>query len=182
MLEKIDMPEEIKSEFITLVKRTVEHSVALFVAVDKNRDNLSEFLSWPPNIVEINDIKKYSRIKEQKWEDKDGFAYLIIENSTNEIIGSIDAFKIDYEHHMAEIGYWLDFEARGSGYMTKAVKLIETHLFLNRIHRIEIRCDATNVKSYKVAERAGYDYEGTLKDAIFRNGIFYDVRLYAKVE
>lgn len=181
MLEKLDMPEEIKSEFITLVKRTVGHSVALFVAVDKNRENLSEFLSWPPNIVELNDIKKFSKEYEKKWNAGEGYSYLIIENKTDMIIGSIDAFKIDFENYMAEIGYWLDSDARGHGYMTKALKLLEHYLFKNNIHRIEIKCDAANLKSYKVAERASYEYEGTLKDALYRYGDFHNVRLYSKV-
>jgi len=182
MLKKIVMPKKIESEHITLVKRESKHSEGLYEVIDHNRDNLMEFLPWVKETNSVKDIKENSSVREKNWSDGKSFCYLIIENKTDKIIGSIDVISIDYKYHIAELGYWLDYAARGKGHMAEAVKLIEEKLFSEKIHRIEIRCEAVNVRSCRVADRAGYNLEGTMKDAKYRDDDYFDVNIYSKID
>ena len=72
-------------------------------------------------------------------------------------------FNIEWSIPKFEIGYWLRTTLIGKGYMTEAVvaltKMAKETLKANRI---EIRCDERNVRSRRVAERAGYRLEGIL--------------------
>lgn len=53
-----------------------------------------------------------------------------------------------------------------------------THLAANRI---EIRCDHRNVRSQRVAERCGFQREGTLRNqGVDTSGELTDICLYAK--
>jgi ribosomal-protein-serine acetyltransferase len=47
--------------------------------------------------------------------------------------------------------------------------------------RIEICCAGDNVRSYAVAERAGFALEGILRNERRRQGALGDTRVYAKV-
>jgi RimJ/RimL family protein N-acetyltransferase len=63
-----------------------------------------------------------------------------------------------------EIGYWCRLSYQGQGYVTEAVNAI-AEFALNQLHakRVMIRCDSDNFASAKVAQRAGFEFEGTLR-------------------
>jgi ribosomal-protein-alanine N-acetyltransferase len=61
----------------------------------------------------------------------------------------------------AHIGYWIDRAYAGRGYTTEAVKLLTQYGFsVLSLHRIEINIRPENAASRRVAEKAGYVYEG----------------------
>ena len=84
---------------------------------------------------------------------------------------------------MFEIGYWLRTPHCGKGYMNEAVAAIERMCFeLFKAARMEIRCDARNVRSRRVAERAGYTLEGILRhQERAPDGELRDTCVYAKL-
>ena len=64
----------------------------------------------------------------------------------------------------AGLGYWLLPEGRGRGLATRALRLLSTQLLARTAcQRCELWVDAENVASRRVAERAGYRYEGLLR-------------------
>jgi ribosomal-protein-alanine N-acetyltransferase len=59
------------------------------------------------------------------------------------------------------IGYWIDQRFAGRGYTTRAVIALTNYAFsVLQLHRIEINLRPENIASKKVAEKAGYLYEG----------------------
>ena len=66
--------------------------------------------------------------------------------------------------------------------MSKAVKMIEKEAFARGMHRLTICVQAGNTPSSRVAERNGYIYEGTMKDALFKYGEYFDEMVYAKIK
>jgi len=61
----------------------------------------------------------------------------------------------------AHIGYWIDRAYAGRGYTTEAVKLLTQYGFsVLALHRIEINLRPENAASRRVAEKAGYVFEG----------------------
>ncbi|MGC2486082.1 MAG: GNAT family protein [Acidimicrobiales bacterium] len=64
----------------------------------------------------------------------------------------------------ANVGYWLLSEYKGSGYATRAVVLASRWAFRSLgIRRLQLFCEVDNASSLRVAERAGYRHEGTLR-------------------
>lgn len=59
------------------------------------------------------------------------------------------------------IGYWIDKNYANRGYTTKAVEMLTQFAFdeLN-LHRVEINLRPENASSRRVAEKAGYIFEG----------------------
>lgn len=95
--------------------------------------------------------------------------------------GSAGIFpKEDVYRHTAEIGYWLGEEFWGMGIGTQAAKQIVVYAFANfNINRLVAHVFAPNVASQKVLQKAGFSYEGTLKQAVFKNGSYYDELIFA---
>jgi RimJ/RimL family protein N-acetyltransferase len=64
----------------------------------------------------------------------------------------------------ANIGFWLLRDQRGRGYATRALVLTSKWAFdALAIKRLQLFCEADNVPSQRVAERAGYQREGVLR-------------------
>ncbi len=82
------------------------------------------------------------------------------------LVGFIGLFDIDTAFQSAEIGYWLDKGAEGRGLVTRAGRAMLQHAFDElKLHRVELRCAATNQPSIAVAERLGFRPEGRLVKA-----------------
>jgi RimJ/RimL family protein N-acetyltransferase len=114
---------------------------------------------------------------------KDGFwgedsgVMLVVENSTNEIVGQVVHFKPVHYYHAVEIGYIIfKPEHRGKGYLTEALKLFCAYLFdLMPIHRIQVQAEPANVASRRAAEKCGFEYEGTARSAFVSRGRPVDI-------
>ncbi|MFN8017404.1 MAG: GNAT family N-acetyltransferase [Acidimicrobiales bacterium] len=65
-----------------------------------------------------------------------------------------------------EIGYWVDADHQGHGFAGEASALLTTAAFaLDRIERVVILHDETNLRSRRVPERLGYRCTGAIASA-----------------
>jgi RimJ/RimL family protein N-acetyltransferase len=63
-----------------------------------------------------------------------------------------------------EIGYWCRTSFAGQGYISEAVETLCAFAFRDfGVERLEIRCDARNEGSRRVAEKCGFALEGILR-------------------
>lgn len=66
---------------------------------------------------------------------------------------------------MFEIGYWIDSQYSGNGYMTEAVNAITQYAFDQfKAVRVQICAQLDNQKSIAVAKRCGFIQEAILKN------------------
>ena len=181
------MPHKIDPDFtlvvddqLTLRLATVDDAQELFTLVDKNREYLRTFLGWVDTSKELSDTKKYIEENLPQWLCLKALHLSIYK--ANDLVGAIGLHQIDYLNKVATIGYWLDKKHQGQGIMTKSVKALIDYLFTTlKLHRIEMRCAIHNHQSQKIPERLGFQKEGTLKDAIYLYGKYFDAYLYGLV-
>lgn len=102
----------------------------------------------------------------------------------NKVIGSIGAFRQANIHRQtAELGYYIAEEYWGKGIMTEAVKQICEYVFTKSdIIRIYAEPFAYNIASCRVLEKAGFQYEGTLRNNAVKNGKVIDMKMYSKIK
>ena len=107
---------------------------------------------------------------------------LVIEVGGNLVGGLGIELGTDVYRGTAEIGYWLAEPFWGRGIMTAAIDCFCAWLFQRyRFRRIQARVYAGNPASARVLEKAGFVYEGTMKDAIIKLGQVQDLRVYARL-
>lgn len=96
-------------------------------------------------------------------------------------IGSIGVFRgVNVHRRTAEIGYYLGEPYWGRGYMTGAVKKACDYVFSHSdIVRIFADPYDYNIASQRVLEKAGFTFEGTLRQNAVKNGRILDMKMYA---
>lgn len=162
----INMPETIEADRIVLSrpKPTFDLAKEIYAKVEKSRESLKKWLPWAYTVNSPEDEFLYlTGWCDKHWEERSGFAYLLREKQSGNFLGLIDLIKVNEKHKLAEIGYWLSIDAEGQGYMGEAVKALEQETFKAGMNRLEIRNDTQNIRSAKVAERAGYHLDGVLR-------------------
>lgn len=113
------------------------------------------------------------------WGKEDGT--LVITSPEGEILGHIEFFKTVNYLDEYELAYQIyDPEQRGKGAMTEAVNLMTRYLFeTKRMNRIRLVIHPGNAASRRLAEKCGFQHEGTARGAWYNNGKHQDVEIYA---
>ena len=143
----------------------------------KVQDNLRDGLPYPYLEQDANnDISSMLSANEN-----DTFAFAI--TIDDKAIGSIGVFRQQNIHRQtAEMGYYIAEEYWGKGIMTEAVKQICEYVFEHSdIIRIYAEPFSCNMGSCRVLEKAGFQYEGTLRNNAIKNGKVMDMKMYALI-
>ena len=89
----------------------------------------------------------------------------------------------DVHRHTATVGYWLGEEFWGRGIMTEAVTAVTNFCFENSpLRRISAEVFANNPASARALEKAGFIFEGRLKNHVLKDGKLLDSLLYARTK
>ena len=109
------------------------------------------------------------------------YGRFLIVNAQEEIVGSIRFFKSIPYFDGFEIGYDVfDPHHRGQGIMTEALSLFADYLFQStNIHRLQLIIAEGNIASEHVAQKCGFTYEGTARQAMFARGRHSDMKIYS---
>ncbi|MFC4076989.1 GNAT family N-acetyltransferase [Salinithrix halophila] len=165
-------------EDLCLILFKQEHARPLFRLLEENRPLLERWLDWMVKIRTSEQMEAYILRSLAAFASGSQAHFGIW--SSGVLAGSVTVERFDSHTRTAEIGYWLGECHSGRGLMTRAVLCTANWLFQERgANRIEIRCEADNRPSQAVALRAGFTWEGTLREAGFRQGQFVDHLIYS---
>jgi RimJ/RimL family protein N-acetyltransferase len=110
---------------------------------------------------------------------RDAFAVVDGEGS---FLGLAMGFGIDREGRQLELGYVVAPDARGRGVATRTLELLTEWAFSElEALRIELWISAGNEPSKRVAEKAGYRHEGTLRSYHFKQGRRDDFEIWSRL-
>lgn len=150
--------------------RSFEKEDAQNIAKSADNPNIAKYLRNSfPNPYTLEDANRYINdciCKERKNQ-------IVRAISVDErAVGSIGIFvKEDVLEKSAELGYWLSQDYWNNGIMTEAVKIICREAFSKfDIVRIFAESFECNTASRTVLEKAGFTYEGTMRNGIYKNG------------
>lgn len=106
---------------------------------------------------------------------------LLITTKDDEVVGFVSYFKGSPYMNGYELGYKIfDTKHHGKGYTTEAVKLFSAFMFEHRpISRLQICMIEGHLGSARVAEKAGYTFEGIMRDVAHHRGEIISNRLYS---
>lgn len=112
-------------------------------------------------------------------DENDIFSFAI--TAEGKVVGSISASRQQNIYRQtAELGYYIAEEYWGKGIATQAVGQICRYVFdKSDIIRIYAQPFAHNAASCRVLEKAGFKYEGTLRNNAVKNGRVLDMKIYS---
>lgn len=152
--------------------------LALALSNKKIQDNLRDGLPYP--YTEQDGAAFIASMLSS--DENETFAFAITVDG--KAVGSIGVFRqANIHRRTAELGYYLAEEYWGKGIMTEAVKQICEYVFRESdIIRIYAEPFAYNTASCKVLEKAGFQYEGTLRNNAVKNGKIIDMKMYSIIK
>lgn len=105
----------------------------------------------------------------------------IVTESDDKVLGLVTLASIDQLNQSAELHIMIgEKDSRGKGMGTFAVTEMLKHAFNNlNLHRVELSVLSTNKVAQKLYEKCGLVREGTKRKAVYKNGQFVDMHIYA---
>lgn len=149
--------------------------LAAAISNEKVQDNLRDGLPYP--YTEQDGVEFISAMLSANEEETFAFAITV----DDRVVGSIGVFRQGNIHRQtAELGYYIAEAYWGRGIMTDAVRQICAHVFdKSDIIRIYAEPFAYNIASCRVLEKAGFQYEGTLRSNAVKKGRVIDMKMYS---
>jgi RimJ/RimL family protein N-acetyltransferase len=133
-----------------------------------------------PEDYDEQDAAEWTVERRRQQQAGEGLHLVIADAETDEFLGSIGVHDIDRQEGRCSIGYYLARVARGRGVMTRAVRMLSRWTFDNLpVDRIEITIHPENAPSRRVAERAGYTFEGILRSHTVIKGKRRDMAMHS---
>ncbi|MHB0999776.1 MAG: GNAT family N-acetyltransferase [Armatimonadota bacterium] len=181
--ELIDVPEEFESERLLIRVPRPGDGPALNAAVRESFDDLSPWMPWADHIPEVDESESNVCAAYEKYKSKTDFRLFLFRKDTGELVGGSGLHNVDWSVPKFDIGYWVRSSCAGQGYITEAVNAITEFAFQKLgAHRVGICMDTRNTRSRMVAERAGFEFEGTVRhDARSPDGTLRDIFVYSKI-
>ena len=143
-----------------------------------------EVLQWNP-VTSVADAATAEEwlARGADWSDGDHATFSVIEAATGRFAGNVSLHKIDREQATAWIGYRVAAWARGRGAATATVAEVTGWAFTALgIERVALCHAVANPASCRVAVKAGYAAEGTLRASwAHDDGNRYDEHLHGRL-
>jgi ribosomal-protein-alanine N-acetyltransferase len=140
--------------------------------------------SWPlDDLTKSAFQRRLSRQDRERLEDQ-AYGYLIFSARDDALLGGLTLGNVRRGvAQCATLGYWIGEKHAGQHLMTRAVRAVLRHAFLEmRFHRIEAACAPDNERSRRLLENLGFQREGFARSYLLIDGAWQDHLLFAMLE
>jgi RimJ/RimL family protein N-acetyltransferase len=181
-MKKAELPTEIRTDRLVLKSSSIDMLEQHRDLRNKNSRSwgLYEDAKYYKEEYSIEEIRKAS--KEHNSQDL-VFAIFF----ENKMIGGISIDDISYSKDSCKLGFAIDEDFHGKGFMTETLRSIEKFLKSQGFNRVVLHINVLNKKSLALAERNDYFKEGIARSSSkhlidIENGRKYsDIAIYSKL-
>lgn len=179
----LDFPDSFETERLTI--RAPKPGDGAIIA-DAVRESLAELRPWMPWARDEPSAERTEALVRERaadWIARKDLMLVLFLKGTDTFVGGSGLHDLDWEVRRFEIGYWVRTKFAGQGFVSEAVNGIADFAFRHlQASRLEIRCDARNVRSAAVARRCGFFLEGILRhDDLSVDGELRDTMIFSKI-
>lgn len=160
----LDIPDNFETARLQVRRYRAGDGAAYFAMAQRNRQHLLPFEAGNPALALGSEEAAEALIREYaaRWALRDQFFAGAWDHQT--FVAQIYVGAVNWDLPEFEIGYFVDVDHEGRGYVTEAVsgmlRFVFDHL---QARRVRLRCSDANPRSYRVAERCGFIREGHLR-------------------
>jgi RimJ/RimL family protein N-acetyltransferase len=169
---------ELRARVGSVMLRPFDATDVPAVAVACNDALIQRWLPLPRPYTREHALNWCTRLSREQRERGDGLA-LAMTTEAGELIGAIDLKKTDWRARVTEIGYWTAPRMRSAGHATAAAAYLARWALDAGMERVELTAATGNRASQRVAEKAGFGFEGIMRNAGFTHAGRVDLCLYA---
>jgi ribosomal-protein-alanine N-acetyltransferase len=163
----LDIPNRIETERLYLRCYRAGDGPWYYEMSQKNKSHLARYESGNA-VMSINteeDAEIAVRGLAAAWVARNAFFLGAFRRDTHEFVAQIYVGVVNWDLPELELGYFVDSEHEGQGYVTEAAEAALHFAFKHLgAHRVRLECDDTNARSCRVAERCGMVKEGHIRE------------------
>ena len=105
---------------------------------------------------------------------------LAIVDMDDSVLGALGLSNFEWHDLKGEIGYWMAAESRRRGIGARATRMLAVWALTSLgLERLELLANPENEASLRLAERAGFTREGTLRRYRRRHGVREDLVMFS---
>lgn len=179
-------PEMLESERLLIRVARPGDGLVFNQAICDSHAELAPWLGWvsPPPSVEQSEFacrRAYARFLLN--EDLMVFFFLKKDGGEAELVGGSGLHNPNWSLPSFEVGYWGRTRFAGQGYITEGVRCLSEYA-LTHLHaaRVFLTTDEKNHASWRLAERAGFQLEGVLRNERFNlAGQLRNTKVYSRL-
>ena len=177
------LPESLHSERL-LIRVARPGDGAMFnAAILESQADLAPWLGWVTPAPSVEKSEADCQAAHERFLRNEDLMAFFLTRDTGELVGGSGLHKANWTLRQFEVGYWGRTRFAGTGLMTEGVRALARHAMdALGANRVFLTTDERNLRSRRLAERAGFEYEGTLrKDRFDLDGRLRNTRVYAVV-
>ncbi len=180
----LDFPDAFETERLTIRSPMPGDGTELQAAVAESLDDLRPWVPWADHLPTVEEDEELVRKGRTRFLLREDLWLLLFLKGTHTLVGGSGLHNINWRVPRFEIGYWVRQRFAGQGYISEAVRGITRFAFETLgARRVEIHCDARNARSQRVARRAGYALEATLRQHdVSPDGELIDTLIFVRLE
>jgi RimJ/RimL family protein N-acetyltransferase len=163
----IEIPERIEAQRIYLRSYQARDGHWYYAMSQKNRAHLARYETENPSrsLQNEEDAEVLVRQFAAEWAARNCFFMGAFKREDDEFVCQIYIGPVNWDIPEFEIGFFVDKDHEGQGYVTEAVRAALDFIFKHlKAQRVRLECDDTNERSWRLAERCGMVREGHIRE------------------
>ena len=167
---------------VALLPVQLVHAAGVYEAAIESRAQLETWMEWLHPDYSLADAQRWASNCQKAWEDDSEFGFVIVENSSSQILGGCGIRRTERPHQIGNLGYWIRSSRTKQGFASEATLLLARFGFGQiGLNRIEIVVAVGNTASERVAQKVGALREGLLRNRLLFRGQSRDAYLFSLI-
>ena len=176
----LDIPNQYESRRLILRTPLDGDGSITFPAIQETRTSLNQWITTLTVPQSVEEAEESLRAARADLLLRRSIRLLIFRQDSGEFVGEAQFTRFNWDVPRCEIGYWVRKSMQKQGFMTEAIiRMTDIGFDVLNMSRLEMRFGQGNQAGFRVAEKAGYTLEGTLRHhRRRRNGELADTIVY----
>lgn len=120
---------------------------------------------------------------DRQWQEERGAQWAVTHAVGGELLGRVALRSMDLFMGLAECAYWVLPDARGQGVAPRSLTTLSNWALKEvDFHRLELAHSDLNEASCRVADKAGFTFEGVRRSALRHADGWHDMHLHARIQ
>lgn len=120
--------------------------------------------------------------RQRSWRQETGASW-VVTDGTGTVLGQVSLRGLNLAMGVSQVSYWVLPDARGRGVATGALRrLARWALAELGLHRLWLMHSVANTPSCRVATGAGFEPEGTMRQALLHADGWHDMHIHGRVD
>ena len=180
----LDVPDQFATERLVMRAPRPDDGPVVNASLLETLEDIRRFpasMIWAMEEQPVEKSEEFARRGAASWLLRADFPMLGFRRDTGEHVLNCGLHRFNWETRVFEIGWWCRKRFQGQGFLTEAARHMTEFAFKQLgARRVWCGTNEENERSWRVAERLGFEHEGTLKsERCDPDGTRRTMRVYA---